>query len=174
MWYENPYHPYYITSPLKNLHFYLNFHIMYKIGNPFCDGSDKLHATFAKAPKTSVYLLFSQCINYGMLNTERSVRSVITLKRPGTKPDQTMIYMEVYGINRVIYRVTASTVRRRGRPVTVYGVALEDARTGMREVLENFSEDMEQTVQFANTLVRKNVRPNGLYNEALRQLRMPF
>ncbi|MGN0592835.1 MAG: hypothetical protein ACI4JQ_06290 [Ruminococcus sp.] len=95
---------------------------------------------------------------------------MITMKRRNAKPDHTIIYMEVYGVNRVIYRVTAGTIHRKGKPVSVYGVTLEDVRTGERESLENFSEDMEHTVQFTNALVRRRVRPDGLYNEALRQL----
>lgn len=96
---------------------------------------------------------------------------MITMKRRGVKPDNTIIYMEVYGVNRVVYRVTATTVKRRGKPISVYGVSLEDVRTGQREELENFSVDMERTVQFANALIHKRVRPDGLYNEALRHLR---
>ncbi|MDD6269472.1 MAG: hypothetical protein PUA84_05395 [Oscillospiraceae bacterium] len=96
---------------------------------------------------------------------------MITMKKRGVKPDNTIIYMEVYGINRVIYRVTATTAKRKGRPVSVYGVSLEDVRTGQRESIENFSADMESTVKFANALVHKRVRPEGLYNEALRHLR---
>lgn len=87
------------------------------------------------------------------------------------KPDSTVVYMEVYGVNRVIYRVTASTVQRRGKQVKVYGVILEDVRSGHRESLENFSEDMNDTIQFANSLIHRKIRPCGLYNEALRQLR---
>ncbi|MBO5227071.1 MAG: hypothetical protein J6B17_03150 [Ruminococcus sp.] len=92
--------------------------------------------------------------------------------RRSSEPDNSLVYMEVYGINRVIYRVTASAVRRKGKPVFIYGVTLEDARTGMAETLESFSEDMEHTIQFTNSLVKKHVRPEGLYNEALRHLRM--
>lgn len=96
---------------------------------------------------------------------------MIAMKKRGVKPNNTIIYMEVYGVNRVIYRVTAGTVRRRGRTVPVYGVSLEDVRTGEREILENFSEDMDHTVQFLSTMVQRRIRPSGLYNEALRQLR---
>ncbi|MBQ8724752.1 MAG: hypothetical protein IJY74_03665 [Oscillospiraceae bacterium] len=92
--------------------------------------------------------------------------------RKNDVPENTMVYMEVYGINRVIYKVTASSVRRKGKPVYVYGVTLEDAKTGVSESLESFSEDMEHTIQFANALVKKHIRPEGLYNEALRHLRM--
>ncbi len=87
------------------------------------------------------------------------------------KRESRMIYMEVYGVNRIIYRVTIGTAKRRGREVTVYGVSLEDMRTGQCESLEDFSEDIESTLQFAGDLIHKRVSPNGLYNEALRHLR---
>ncbi|MBQ8515520.1 MAG: hypothetical protein IJ496_08995 [Ruminococcus sp.] len=93
-----------------------------------------------------------------------------TIKR-STRSDSPIVYMEVYGVNRVLYRVTIGTVKRRGRLVKVYGVVLEDVRTGQRETLENFSEDLNHTVQFANSLIHRKIRPCGLYNEALRQLR---
>ncbi len=96
---------------------------------------------------------------------------MLTMKKHGVKPDSTIVYMEVYGVNRVIYRVTASTVRRKGRNIYTYGITLEDVRAGSKETIESFSDDMEYTIQFANSLVRKGVRPDGLYNEALRQLR---
>lgn len=82
-----------------------------------------------------------------------------------------MIYMEVYGVNRIIYRVTIGTAKRRGKEVSIYGVSLEDMRTGRRENLENFSEDIESTLKFANDLIHKRVSPDRLYNEALRHLR---
>lgn len=96
---------------------------------------------------------------------------MITIKKQNQKPDNNIIYMEVYGVNRVIYRVTSGNVRRRGKSVLVYGVSAEDIRTGYCESIENFSEDIETTLKFANSLVHKRVRPDRLYNEALRQLR---
>lgn len=96
---------------------------------------------------------------------------MITIKKQTQKPDNTVVYMEVYGVNRVIYRVTTGSVKRRGTNVSVYGVSAEDIRTGYCESIENFSEDIETTLKFANSLVHKKIRPDRLYNEALRQLR---
>lgn len=93
------------------------------------------------------------------------------MRKDLNRPENTVIYMEVYGINRVIYRVTAAAAKRRGKTVTVYGVSLEDIRTGQCEHLENFSEDIESALSFANDLVHKRIRPDQLYNEALRHLR---
>ncbi len=81
-------------------------------------------------------------------------------------------YMEVYGTNHTIYRVTASVILRKGRKVPVYGVMLEDSRTGSTEYIENFSEDLEHTLSFASTLIRRKTRPGRLCCEALRELRL--
>lgn len=83
----------------------------------------------------------------------------------------TAVYMEVYGVNRIIYRVTASVIKRKGRNTAVYGVSLEDMRTGDAESLEDFSDDMEKAIDFAHELVHKKARPYMLYSEALRHLR---
>lgn len=96
---------------------------------------------------------------------------MLTLKRNNTKTESSIVYMEVYGVNRVIYRVTATAVKRKGRCVYTYGITVEDVRAGRRETIESFSDDMEYTIEFTNSLVRKGIRPDGLYNEALRQLR---
>lgn len=96
---------------------------------------------------------------------------MIAVKKQVQKQESRMIYMEVYGVNRIIYRVTIGTAKRKGKEVSVYGVSLEDMRTGQSENLENFSEDIESTLKFTNDLIHKSVSPNGLYNEALRHLR---
>ncbi len=79
-------------------------------------------------------------------------------------------YMEVYGSNRVIYRVTADILPRRGVAQTAYGVMLEDMRTGEQEQISDFSENLEQTIRFANDLVQREIRPSGLFDIALRYL----
>lgn len=97
---------------------------------------------------------------------------MITMKTRKVTPDSTVIYMEVYGTNHVVYRVTASTILRKGREIPVYGLMLEDSRTGYTECIENFSENMEHTLAFAGSLVRRKIRPGRLCCEALRELRL--
>ncbi len=79
-------------------------------------------------------------------------------------------YMEVYGSNRVIYRVTADRVSKRGSQKPAYGVILEDMRTGEQESISDFSESLEQTIRFANDLVENEIRPERLFDIALRYL----
>ncbi len=81
-----------------------------------------------------------------------------------------IVYMEVYGNNRVIYRVTAGYFAIKGKIQPTYGVMLEDMRTGEQESIEDFSEDLAQTVNFANDLVGRETRPAGLYDIAFAYL----
>ena len=78
--------------------------------------------------------------------------------------------MEVYGSNRVIYRVTAGSVIRQSVSEPFYGVTLEDLRTGERYSIADFSSDLEQTIRFANALVQQEIRPSSLYDAALAAL----
>ncbi len=92
--------------------------------------------------------------------------------KKNTIPKDSAVYLEIHGTNHVVYRMTFSFVKRKGRDVKVYGIALESVITGKSEYLENFSEDMEHTLQFITYLVHKGTVPGRLYSEALRQLRL--
>lgn len=81
------------------------------------------------------------------------------------------VYLEVYGINHVVYRVTASVIKQNGKNHFIYGVSLEDIRKGESSSIDNFSDNIENTLSFANELVHKKIRPYMLYSEALRHLR---
>ena len=81
-----------------------------------------------------------------------------------------IVYMEVYGSNRVIYRVTAGYFAGQGKIQPVYGVMLEDMRSGEKECIEDFSESLEWTIRFANDLVGREIRPAGLYDVAFAYL----
>lgn len=85
--------------------------------------------------------------------------------------DSSFIYLEIYGVNRVIYRVTSSVIKRMGKTAVVYGVSLEDIRTGEQECIENFSDKIENALDFAEMLILQKVPPYRLYSEALRNLR---
>ncbi len=77
-----------------------------------------------------------------------------------------VVYMEVYGSNRVIYRVTAGSILQNGVSQPFYGVMLEDLRSGEGQSIADFSPDLEQTIRFANTLIQHELRPSGLYDAA--------
>ena len=63
-----------------------------------------------------------------------------TRKRSDLQPrlSEPIVYMEVYGSNRVIYRVTAGSVIRQSVSEPFYGVTLEDLRTGERYSIADF------------------------------------
>ncbi|MGN0630988.1 MAG: hypothetical protein ACI4JN_06635 [Ruminococcus sp.] len=93
-----------------------------------------------------------------------------TMKKESGK-EGTFVYMEIYGVNRVIYRVTSSVIKRMGKAAVVYGVSLEDIRTGEQECIENFSDKIENALDFAEMLIQQKIPPYRLYSEALRNLR---
>lgn len=80
------------------------------------------------------------------------------------------IYMEVFGDNKISYRVTAGKILLNGEEVTTYGVEAEDARRGECEAIHDFSRDIEDAVDFAEMLIAGKVRPSQIYTRALTYL----
>ena len=93
-----------------------------------------------------------------------------------SRSKQAVTYMEVYGANRVLYRVTASNAHRNQKLSVVYGIFLQDLRSGETAEIHAFSNSLEKTVCFVNDLIQKQVQPYQVYNAALRQLSLevPF
>ena len=93
-----------------------------------------------------------------------------------SRSKQAFTYMEVYGTNRVLYRVTASNTHRNQKLSVVYGIFLQDLRSGETAEIHAFSNSLEKTVCFVNDLIQKQVQPYQVYNAALRQLSLevPF
>lgn len=91
-----------------------------------------------------------------------------------SRSKQAVTYMEVYGANRVLYRVTASNTHRNQKLSVVYG--MQDLRSGETAEIHAFSNSLEKTVCFVNDLIQKQVQPYQVYNAALRQLSLevPF
>ena len=58
----------------------------------------------------------------------------------------------------------------------VYGIFLQDLRSGETAEIHSFSNSLEKTVCFVNDLIQKQVQPYQVYNAALRQLSLevPF
>ncbi len=92
------------------------------------------------------------------------------------RSEQTIIYMEVYGVNRVVYRVTACNTYRNKAIHVIYGVSLQDLRTGETAEIDSFSNNLEKTVCFVNDLIQQEIQPYQVYNAAFRQLSLevPF
>ncbi|NLT08036.1 MAG: hypothetical protein GXY08_00800 [Ruminococcus sp.] len=80
------------------------------------------------------------------------------------------VYMEVYGDNKVAYRVTAGRVSFFGDSVYTYGVEAEDKRSGEKESIPDFSRNVEDAVDFTEMMINGKIRPKQLYSKALSYL----
>ncbi|MBR6580437.1 MAG: hypothetical protein IKK66_03980 [Ruminococcus sp.] len=80
------------------------------------------------------------------------------------------IYMEVFGDNKVSYRVTSGKITCEDAEIITYGVEVENSRTGQREVIPDFSRNIEDAVDFAEMLIVGRTPPFRLYNHALNYL----
>lgn len=82
-------------------------------------------------------------------------------------------YMEIVGAKRVTYRVTSSKRMIGCVERVTYGVEAE-MRIGpikFCERIDDFSEEVEKAVGFAELLVNYNIKPALIYNAALCYLR---
>lgn len=70
-----------------------------------------------------------------------------------SRSKQAVTYMEVYGANRVLYRVTASNTHRNQKLSVVYGIFLQDLRSGETAEIHAFSNSLEKTVCCALDLI---------------------
>jgi len=77
------------------------------------------------------------------------------------------VYMEVYGDNKVVYRVTAGKIASFSGEVYTYGIEAEDRISGVKEVIQDFSRSIEDAVDFAEMLINSRARPQQLYTRAL-------
>lgn len=94
-----------------------------------------------------------------MFNAVKKVKNKVT--------DRT-VYMEVYGENKVAYRVISGYI---GKTVT-YGIETEDYNTGEKEVIADFSRNIEDAVCFAEILIKSRTVPKYMYIKALDYLRL--
>ncbi|MDE6775839.1 MAG: hypothetical protein K2J37_06055 [Ruminococcus sp.] len=80
------------------------------------------------------------------------------------------VYMEVFGDNRISYRVTVGRIIYDGNDAITYGIEIEDSRRRIKESIPDFSRDIEDAVDFAEMLISGRVQPNALYAKALNYL----
>lgn len=80
------------------------------------------------------------------------------------------VYMEVYGDNKVAYRVTAGWVNLYGENICTYGVEAEDYVTGEKETIADFSRNVEDAVDFTEMMINGRIRPRNIYDKALNYL----
>ena len=48
------------------------------------------------------------------------------------------VYMEIYGGNKVSYRVTSGKMNYDDSEIITYGIEVEDSRTGQKEIISDF------------------------------------
>lgn len=77
------------------------------------------------------------------------------------------VYMEVYGQNKVSYRVIAG---RMGNVIT-YGIETVDSISGETETIPDFSRNVNDAVAFAENLIRNRITPKHVYIKALEYLK---
>ena len=82
------------------------------------------------------------------------------------------IYMEIFGDNKVAYRVLSGRMRIFDDEVITYGIEVIDHRNGHKEIISDFSRNIEDAVAFAEMLISLKVRPCQLYSKALDYLRL--
>lgn len=77
------------------------------------------------------------------------------------------IYMEIFGSNRVTYRVTAGQIDFYGKKINTYGIEAIDHKTGENEKIPDFSDNVEDAVVFAEQLISSKTKPKQIYSKAL-------
>ncbi|MBQ6033948.1 hypothetical protein [Ruminococcus sp.] len=82
------------------------------------------------------------------------------------------LYMEIFGDNKVAYRVLSGRMSLFGDEVITYGVEVLDHRSGEKECIPDFSRNIEDAVCFAESLISEKSRPRQLYSKALDFLRV--
>ncbi len=84
----------------------------------------------------------------------------ILKKQPVPKIKSVSVYMEIYNSLRTAYRVIISND-------TMYGVEIENFRTGKKASIHDFSDTLEDAVKFTETLIKNKTAPDQLYTTAL-------
>lgn len=92
------------------------------------------------------------------------------IRREKRKVTDRTVYMEVFGDNRISYRVTVGRMLFENKEIITYGVEIEDPKTHEREVIADFSRDIEDAVDFAEMLISAKIPPCRLYTKALNYL----
>lgn len=82
------------------------------------------------------------------------------------------LYMEIFGDNKVAYRVLSGKMVIYGNEVITYGVEVIDKKSGDKECIADFSRNIEDAVAFAESLITNKSRPRQLYSKALDYLRV--
>ncbi|SFW15725.1 hypothetical protein [Ruminococcus flavefaciens] len=82
------------------------------------------------------------------------------------------VYMEIFGDNKVAYRVLSGRLFMYGDEFITYGIEVIDRKSGEKESIPDFSRNIEDAVAFAEALISERCRPRQLYTKALDFLRV--
>lgn len=77
------------------------------------------------------------------------------------------IYMEIFGDNKIAYRVLSGRLNLYGDEIITYGIEVFDHKSGDNEIIPDFSRNIEDAVAFAEELICERIRPRQLYAKAL-------
>lgn len=106
----------------------------------------------------------------GTLCVEGGIFMFGIMRRKNREVRDRTVYMEVYGDNKVAYRVVSGRIDLFGDEVSTYGVEAEDFTSGEKEGIPDFSRNIEDAVDFAEMLISGRVKPRQVYNKALNYL----
>ncbi|WP_295075360.1 hypothetical protein [Ruminococcus sp.] len=95
-----------------------------------------------------------------------------TVKKKVQEVRDKTLYMEIYGENKVAYRVLSGRMQLFGDEVITYGVEVIDRKSGDEECIPDFSRNIEDAVVFAESLITNRSKPRQLYGRALDFLRV--
>lgn len=95
-----------------------------------------------------------------------------TVKKKVQEVRDKTLYMEIYGENKVAYRVLSGRMQLFGDEVITYGVEVIDRKSGEKECIPDFSRNIEDAVVFAESLITNRSKPRQLYGRALDFLRV--
>ena len=82
------------------------------------------------------------------------------------------IYMEIFGDNKVAYRVLSCRLFVYNDEYITYGIEVIDRNSSQIEYILDFSRNIEDAVAFAELLIAEKCRPKQLYSKALDFLRI--
>ncbi len=125
-----------------------------------------------KHPFTMRFVDVIIVLSYDGTENERSTNMFGIVKRITHEVRDKTVYMEIFGDNKVAYRVLSGRLFMYGDEFITYGVEVIDKKSGEKECIPDFSRNIEDAVAFAEALISERCRPRQLYSKALDFLRV--
>ncbi len=111
-------------------------------------------------------------MSYDGTEIEGSIKMFGIVKRITHEVKDKTVYMEIFGDNKVAYRVLSGRLFMYGDEFITYGIEVIDRKSGEKECIPDFSRNIEDAVAFAELLISERCRPRKLYSKALDFLRV--